>query len=209
MTFQGAPEVKEVGIKIAALQEHINRSFAGNHDEFSGRARLLSGYVSVAQQHHDAIMVLINFNLIGSAFALMRPLMETGTRGTWAFYKATDEQWFKIANNKFKFKSMGEMLDDLELVHDAGGLFSSLKNEWNLLCGLTHGGMEQVSRRVSPEGIVQRYKLEEIIGAMEYATGIWVLFALSFLTVMGKGQERVEIWSLYRTIFAKPNGTPD
>src|ERR1035441_9313686 len=66
---------------------------------FPGDARsfLLLTYVAVALEHQESIYKLVESNLRGSAFALLRSQVEATFRGLWAYGLATDEQIHAIS----------------------------------------------------------------------------------------------------------------
>jgi hypothetical protein len=52
----------------------------------------LVGSVEIALEHHKAIWLLIERRLTGSAFALVRPLIDTVVRALWINALATEQQ---------------------------------------------------------------------------------------------------------------------
>lgn len=121
---------QEVG---AALREFIGStemSFPDGHKDI-----LVMGYFSLALEHHHSISLLITHKKIGSAFALMRPLVEIVFRAHWVVGCATQPQIDQIhQGDEFRFPGFGQMADDIETVFKANSLFSKWKeNAWGPL----------------------------------------------------------------------------
>jgi len=72
-------------------------------------------YIALAREHQHAIHELVRLGLYGSAFALLRPLFETGVRALWVLGLASDEQVEAIGRRGEepfpKFTSMCELVD--------------------------------------------------------------------------------------------------
>jgi hypothetical protein len=74
------------------MHDFIAEKLAGKYPS-NDRASIFARFVSLAQSHHEAIIVLCQHErLIGSAYALMRPLVEAVNRGLFTAFLATPEQ---------------------------------------------------------------------------------------------------------------------
>src|SRR5712692_2495809 len=56
------------------------------------RTMIVIGFISTLVEHHEAVLLLILRDIVGSAFALGRPIVEGTFRGLWLNVCATDEQ---------------------------------------------------------------------------------------------------------------------
>jgi hypothetical protein len=57
----------------------------------SARIRAAGGCFALAQEHHHAIVFLVEHHLLGSAFALVRIAFEAYVRGAWLSLCAADK----------------------------------------------------------------------------------------------------------------------
>lgn len=188
--------------RVATMMEAINRSLVTAQPNAGQRQNLFALYVAVAQSHQDSIMILLGADKAPSAFALMRPLLETGIRGLWVNYKATDAEVISVGNNQFRFKPMEQMLEDLDSIFQETGLFAVHKEGWKLLCDFTHSGIELLSQMAMPDGdIGPFYEPSQLIALMEYALNTWMQVAVGFLEALDKDQEVDQITILHRRLF--------
>src|ERR1019366_4970163 len=74
------------------MLQFVADRLAGKYPD-DGRRSLFAAFLSIAQSHHEAILVLAGQQrLLGSAFALFRPLVEAAYRGLFVAFLATNEQ---------------------------------------------------------------------------------------------------------------------
>lgn len=203
--FKHSERVAQVANNAKKFAGAVYAAVHGDYADPDQRTRLLILYMSMAMEHHESIMMLLaSGHLIGSATALIRPLTETMVRGLWTFYIATPEVVEKVASNKFDFKPFSSKIDDLERFHGKPGVFTPLKDKknWNTLNGLTHSGIEQLGRRIQPNGLVDTlYDEDEILETIALPTATLCLFALGFCNAVGRHDERKRLADLYRALF--------
>jgi hypothetical protein len=120
-------------------------------------------YLSLVLEHQKAIVSLVDLNLRGSAFALLRPQVETAFRGLWVGRIATDQQIADIdENDAVPFPEFREMAKKVDEAYHANGILESITGVWKSLNGLTHSGRIQLERRFNDEGtIVPSYADDE------------------------------------------------
>ncbi len=126
------------------------------------RLRVSQALFYLALEHYDSIVILLNDRLIGSAFALARPLLETYVRGKWILCSATDTDIQKFLKGKLE-RSFQYLVDEIGKVTENEGdwLQKTKHSNWKALNDLTHGGILQVIRRLTEEYIESNYPLEE------------------------------------------------
>jgi hypothetical protein len=120
------------------------------------RSALFASFMSLGQSHHEAILVLgAQERLIGSAFALFRPLIEVCYRGMFVAFLATPEQVEKIKTGGEPYGHFNELAASMDKLFKTDELFTQYAGEaWKTLNGMTHGGLEQLSRRINEHGMV-------------------------------------------------------
>ena len=125
---------------------------------------LLIGYYDMYIEHAFSILILIENNLIGSAFTLIRPSFEAFIRGHYSTI-LNENQIKRFENGKNTFPSMGKMTQKIdELFCEEINYFQIIKkNGWVAMNDYTHGGMRQILRRFDNEGdLINTYTNEEI-----------------------------------------------
>jgi hypothetical protein len=87
------------------------------------RSVWVAGSIAVALEHHEAISLLVNRQLTGSAFALVRPMVETVVRAHWINEVAYDDQVEQARQDKNVFPSMSEMSEAVGKAYGTDELF--------------------------------------------------------------------------------------
>lgn len=141
-----------------SVQTHV-----GNLNPFEDSRSLVSfqaGLLSL--EHATAAFVLINSNLLPSAYALMRPQYESLVRGIWLLHAASDS-WvekfgepltLETARRANEGPMLAEMLKGLEASSTAPqGIVGQLKEYRDVtlkaLNSYAHGGLHPLARTVS------------------------------------------------------------
>lgn len=134
------------------------------------RVRVAAGCLAIAQDHHHAIVVLLDHQLYASSFALLRCEFEAYVRGEWLALCATDEEVEAFANG-VKPPSIGMMLEALEETPAfAEKILSRVKsNSWNAMCAYTHTGGLHVQRWGTEEAIEPKYEPGEVQEVLSFA----------------------------------------
>lgn len=145
------------------------------------RFRLAAGCLDAALEHYRAIVLLIAHSFHGSAFALVRSMFEAYVRGAWLHQCASEDQ-LQLFKRGTLGHSFGSFLSDLEKL-DAfreGVLSSVKKKSWDVMCGFTHTGFDQVVRRNTENDIGPNYEVDELIEALDFADGIAIMAGVEF-----------------------------
>ena len=96
------------------------------------RNRIAGACFSVALDHFDALLMLLGHTskLCSSAYALMRPIIESYVRGMWFLYCASDEAIENFNENKpYQLPKKIESL--IEAVEQAGKFEKQLSNTYS------------------------------------------------------------------------------
>ncbi len=140
--------------------------------EYSGgiKTRVLAGYVDIALEHHEAIWLLKERKLTGSAFALVRSVFDCWLRALWINAIATEQQIEQAGRDELKFPPMRQMRADIKPVYfktleDADRLFQFLEPLWRVLSSYTHSGGRQLARRFTGDQVKPSYTDREIAQA--------------------------------------------
>jgi hypothetical protein len=168
--------------------------------------------VVLALEHQEAIVLLIKAKMCGSAFALVRSVVDGMSRALWLNARATDEHIERAVEDETKFlptlprrldeiqqsfflEGEQEAADEAELV--ANG-FQRLKESWPALCDYTHTSARQVARRFTNGDLKPNYTEEDIVGMLDLTNEAVLLFVLLFFRSMRQLPEAVLIVKLLR-----------
>ena len=145
-----------------AIKEANNRAIAlhGLKLKNDERSRVACSLFAIAQQHHNAILLLLSNvqPLQASAFSLLRLLIEATIRGTWVLHCATDEQVKNVIEGNKKQLDTASMFEAIEkaLNKDTDRVIDVKKlydNHWKVLSAYTHAFEQQVQRWLMTEDV--------------------------------------------------------
>jgi hypothetical protein len=165
---------------------------------------------SLVVEHHGAILTLLKLGRFdGSAFALLRPLIDAVYRAFWVHYCAKPEHLAAIRKGDSPYPRLPNMADEVDKhMTYTGGLFSALKPHIKTLHGYTHGGLEQLGRRFDTSGNVQpNYAAGEKLEVINSSTAYLVMLAVSWCQIVDGGPPEKEkqselIMNRYNELFA-------
>ncbi len=171
-------QIQSAGECVEWLRQQVH----GKHLPAILRVRAAGACLNLAQEHHHSIVFLVEHQLYGSAFALVRPAFEAYVRGEWLVLCATDENENveSFLNNGQKLK-LDKLLADLERTPAfSAGVLSKMKDKsWCAMCDYVHTGERHVWRRNTADAIEACYEDGEICEVLSFAE------AIGFLSVMG------------------------
>jgi hypothetical protein len=133
------------------------------------RSTLLIAYWSLAFDHHRGILCLLPNKFYGSAFALVRPLVEAAVRAHVVIMGSEDDLR-KLRNDEYRtnFVTVGKQIDAFFRTDDFFEKF--LIGARNALHSYTHAGLSQLGRRFSGTDLVPNYSEGEIIEVVRTST---------------------------------------
>ncbi len=172
--------------KALVMHQCIADQLAGSYSSDDRRA-LFAAFLSLAQSHHEAILLLATRErLIGSAFALFRPMVEVAYRGLFAAFLATDREVEAIKIGKEPYPHFNELAADLDEAFKTNGLFKQFAGQsWKILNGYTHGGLEQLTRRIDQHGVLgDHFELQEVQNLLTSSTSLLTRTAIPFLNAV-------------------------
>jgi hypothetical protein len=165
---------------------------------------------SLVVEHHGAILTLLKMGRFdGSAFALVRPLIDAVYRAFWVHFCAKPEHLVAIRNGDCPYPGLPNMADEVEKhMNYTGGLFTALKPHVKALHGYTHGGLEQLGRRFDSSGNVRpSYATGEKLEVVNSTTSYLVMLAVAWCQIVDGGPPEQEkhsaaIMERYNGLFA-------
>lgn len=142
---------------------------------------------TIVHEHHQAIVVLLEGQLYGSAAALLRCIFESYVRGAWVLQCASSKDISDFQKDKWKEGPFEDRLKELEAVDSVahGGLVHLKTTAWTALNSYTHSGMRAVSRRFFGNDLIPSYAPKEIAEIERLANVFAILAALSIAGLAG------------------------
>jgi hypothetical protein len=172
------------------FRERVGQLVSGEYDSAT-RTMLLVAFADQIFEHHQAVLYLIEQRLTGSAFALVRSLIEAFFKVQWAVACASDQQVEQIGTKKrFEFPGTEDMVKEIDQKLQTEGFFLDFKkNAWAAMNSYTHTGLLQLSRRFSGDRVQPRYDDTECIEVVRVSTTSIVLLGRFFSVVTGRAAE--------------------
>lgn len=165
----------------------------------NNRVRAAASCLAIAQDHHHAIVVLLDARLYASCFALVRVAFEAYVRGEWLALCATDAQVRKFLKGREPPK-IDFLLSALERT-DAfkEGMLSLIKKRtWKALCAYTHTGGLHVQRWNTSDGIEPNYSIDELLEVLRFADIVATLSVLGVVSLMNDEQLAEKLLERFR-----------
>ena len=161
--------------------------------------------LQLAMEHQKAIVMLVSSRLNGSASALMRPCTEAFVRGVWLFDGTTDQtdqavEKFCAGQDVPKFGVLVQELEKIEIFSEKI-LSRSIQKNWKLLNGLTHGGVEQTSRRLTGHSIEPNFTDDELIQILGYSMFIGLNSAANICRIVGDKEAESKVFSSVQGVY--------
>lgn len=152
----------------------------------SVRTRLAGTCFLVAQEHHQAILLLLGQThpLHAPAFALVRPVYETYIRGVWLAHCATETGLERFAHGESP-PNMSTMLAAIKQIpgFGSGQLSAIYTRSWSAMCAYTHTGSQQVLRWNTSDEIQQNYSDEDVDEVLSFTGALVLLSTLGLAAI--------------------------
>ncbi|MDD2546729.1 MAG: hypothetical protein PHI55_10680 [Burkholderiaceae bacterium] len=165
----------------------------------TNRARAAGSCLAIAQEHHHAIVRLIEERLFASSFALLRIEFEAYVRGEWLLQCASDLIVEAFLRGKEPPK-IDCLLADLEMLDSFNeNMLSQIKrNTWKSMCAYTHTGGLHVQRWNTEDGIEANYSRDEVLEVLKFAETIASLAVIGAARLAGKDELAVRTLDAFK-----------
>ncbi len=165
------------------LLDRVNRVFqelvriSPDERTSDNRTTLLALFTSLAMEHFRAIVLLVKSQVaVGSAFSLLRPLLESIARGEWLYLCGTEEERSAFISGDLQFKGLRQIAKEVDTRAGVGQWLGNYTNSYTHLCDFTHGGVLAVGLRLTSSGSIEpNYKESRIRLLLENAARMLVL----------------------------------
>jgi hypothetical protein len=150
------------------------------------RLNIGEGFFYLAQEHHDAIIVLVRARLYGSALALARPLLEAYVRGTWLLRHASQAELENFM--KGKCPNFNQLIAAIGSEPETGGawLVEMQNKVWPGLNDYTHGGASQILQRYTEDAIESAYSEKVLADLFTIAREVAIRVATELFVLSGQ-----------------------
>lgn len=181
------PRISSISEKTSAFKGKLSDLVTGYEYPTDNKSQILLAYHSILAEHHSAIFLLVQNDLHGSAFALVRALYEPLYRAHWIVGCANEAQIDKILEGKDIFPKMYEMVKEIDDAFGIGGFFQNIKkNSWGPMNDYTHSGLRQIGRRFKDNEVAPNYETDEVIEVLDGINIALMLMALLSFKSFGK-----------------------
>jgi hypothetical protein len=163
------------------------------------RVRAAASCLAIAQDHHHAIVVLLDHELYASSFALVRVAFEAYVRGEWLALCATDAEVdrFVEGNEPPRFSILLESLELTETFSEM--ILSKIKeNSWRAMCAFTHTGGLHIQRWNTPDAIEPNYDEAEVRKVLSSAETIGALAVIGIASLAGDEAAAQKVLETFR-----------
>jgi hypothetical protein len=141
--------------KAERMHDFITATIPDKFSNDTDRKLLVAAIFSLSLEHHGAILHLLKAGgFDGSAFALVRPLIEGAYRAHWIYSCAKTDIVLRIKKGENVYPGLINMATEIDK-KIADGMFASIAPYIDGLHGYTHGGLEQLGRRFDAAGSVR------------------------------------------------------
>jgi hypothetical protein len=153
----------------------------------------VAAFIDQAFEHHTATILLIRASLFGSAFALLRSIVEIVVRGVWIATCATDAQIKQFREKDEIDASFGAMSKEIDAKCGIDFFVNLKTKSWDALNSYTHTGALQLGRRFSGQKLEPSYKDREKIEVIRMSTTMLLMIVRPFLAKHGHNNEAAQI----------------
>jgi len=191
----------------AQIRERLRQLVLRQEYPSDTKSLLLAAYVDIALEHHEAIWLLTERKLNGSALAMVRPVFDTMYRALWINRVATDQQIERAIDDKVGF-DIDKILDQIKEGYFSGRpadeveLFSNilqvLREAWGPMCSFAHSGALPIRRRFTGNELKPNYDDAAVVEALNLVTLALLLLLHMFFVSMNCQKEDEETQRLVR-----------
>ena len=182
-----APEINTVIEKTVIIKDRLGQLTTKYEYPTDRKSQFLLAYHSILAEHHSAIFLLVENDLCGSAFALVRPVYEILYRAHWVAACASEQQIENIFKDQNVFPKMTDLVIDIDKAYGTGGSWQTIKEAtWRFMNDYTHSGIRQIGRRFKDNQVLQNYDISEILEVLNGVNVALMLVAHLFFNLFGK-----------------------
>jgi hypothetical protein len=199
--------LEDITTRGAEIRTRLRELLPDKYPATDTKTILLLAYVDIALEHHEAIWLLTERKLNGSAFALVRPVYDAMFRALWINKIATEQQIGRAIDDKLGF-DINKVVEQIkegyfsdrppEERELSDKILQQLKDAWGPMCSYTHSGALAIRRRFTNDELKPNYDDAAIVEALNLATLALLLLLHMFFVSMKCPKEDAETQMLLR-----------
>ncbi len=203
---------KDVGNELIEARELSNQWLAVATEMLDGtpidnatpRQRAAVALHQLSFDHHAAIRLLIDAEMMPPARALYRPQVDAYVRGLWLHVGASDTEADRFLRTG-TIPKIDPMLSAISRSDAAlwGPLAEVKQSIWNQLCDQTHGGKAQVLSRQTADEIGRQFSASEALRYLMASTNLSALAAIGIAAVPDRVDLADALLRRFREIFPR------
>lgn len=175
--------------KAQSLAYRISAEYNGQPLPDDRRACAAIGCLTVAQQHHCGIILLLRNDMPvhASAFALIGPQIETAFNALWLWYCATEEEITRYLSDG-SGKSMRQLVTQVDsaLAGRDGQEAAIVRGHWARLSDFVFSGERRIRRWLDANEVDSLYSEEAVTELVELSNSMAELGLASYRTIHDK-----------------------
>ena len=172
------------------LSNWIGERVDGVEGKSDIRHQLGGALLHLGLTHQASIVRLIDEKHYASAFALVRPLIETFLRHHWVMHLATDAKVDRFRQGDDPDLGSLRIIDKLEEegILTEGNISSLVKPVWSTICDFTHSGGKIIACHLNGNSIEPSFTESEISNVLRIACGWAILVSCSLADWAGNDE---------------------
>ena len=149
----------------------------------------------------DGIVILLERDLPGPAWTLVRSLSEGFVRGVWLLHCASDEQIKHFQTGKCPLlPELLRAMDNHARAKLHADWIRSSKAIKDVLNDFTHGGFEHVRRRIDKNVVEPRYPAGELESLVGFGIGAYIHVGCELFSLMDDTESIRQLWEKVQTV---------
>ena len=162
--------------------------------EGSVQSQFIGAMLYVAFNHCDGIQTLAQKKNFVSAYALVRPMLETSFRAMWLHSCATEEQIQSCMDND-KWKSAWDLVQEIEAKNGNTPILSGIWSDVRpVLHSYTHGGVQNAVRQLGFESSIMPNLPELEVFQLMQTVGLLSWMILAEMIDLSKNESQLEVF---------------
>lgn len=182
---------------IFKTREHIEVCWGAIEEcsiDGSAQSQFIGAMLYVAFNHCDAIQILAQKKNFASAYALVRPMLETSFRAMWLHRCATEEQIQNCMEND-KWKSAWDLVQEIEAKNGNTPILSRIWSDVRpMLHSYTHGGVQNAVRQLGRDNSIMPNLPDLEVFQLMQTTGLLSWMILAEMIDMSKNESQLEVF---------------
>ena len=162
------------------------------------RCRVAIPCFGITQDHHHAIVLLVEHRLYASSFSLLRIAFESYVRGVWLSVCATDAEIKKVANC-WEPPKINVLISAIEQTPGfVEKVLSRIKDQsWKAMCAYTHTGGLHIQRWNTNEAIEPSYSEDEIEEVLQLSEMLACMSVLGIAEIIGNQALALKVYKRF------------